>query len=433
MSSSRATAMQADGVRPAAPLPAAVVSLPKPDRAPHGAAEVVSVRAVLDRGERSARILGRVCGAARQGPVCLHPVDLPADGPGLSAWSQFCELLRAAALRRQVPLGEIATCIHSHHLPLRDFHGLTDAAFGEGDRFVFLDNLQMQCHRNERVAAVTADNWTYFWRDRHEAGRVMPVYGGHVRSACALLADEVAMTVAPGPGLLSPGHSAWLPVRTDLSALADERGEIDEDLLRSTVDAALTAAEQRFDGYRWPGRRRRADAYLNRRVALLVTGIGDLVERSGADPAGLPCLQAMQRLVRCIRQQLDQPAEAEKNLRAVVDGADQPEIRQLAVNRLADVLYLQGKTEEAVTLWSEIAEDPAPTFPLNTVLKKLAEARQASGDLAKALELYRRLASEFPSDPDARLTDARIALLAGQVESNETPDAEESEEESSSE
>lgn len=306
MSSSRATAMQADGVRPAAPLPAAVVSLPKPDRAPHGAAEVVSVRAVLDRGERSARILGRVCGAARQGPVCLHPVDLPADGPGLSAWSQFCELLRAAALRRQVPLGEIATCIHSHHLPLRDFHGLTDAAFGEGDRFVFLDNLQMQCHRNERVAAVTADNWTYFWRDRHEAGRVMPVYGGHVRSACALLADEVAMTVAPGPGLLSPGHSAWLPVRTDLSALADERGEIDEDLLRSTVDAALTAAEQRFDSYRWPGRRRRADAYLNRRVALLVTGFGDLVERSGADPAGLPCLQAMQRLVRCIRQQLDQ-------------------------------------------------------------------------------------------------------------------------------
>ncbi len=169
------------------------------------------------------------------------------------------------------------------------------------------------------------------------------------------------------------------------------------------------------------------DAEERNRAAL------DKFEQLAREYAGSKVGLLSQYYVGIIRQQLDQPAEAEKNLRAVVDGADQPEIRQLAVNRLADVLYLQGKTEEAVTLWSEIAEDPAPTFPLNTVLKKLAEARQASGDLAKALELYRRLASEFPSDPDARLTDARIALLAGQVESNETPDAEESEEESSSE
>ncbi len=131
-----------------------------------------------------------------------------------------------------------------------------------------------------------------------------------------------------------------------------------------------------------------------------------------------------------IRHQLDQPAEAEKNLRAVLREADEPMIRQLAANRLADLLYQQGNGEEATKLWSEIVEDPAPTFPISPILKKLAQASQEAGDPAKALEYYRRLASEFPSDPEARLTDARISLLAGRVETPDTPDTESKEEES---
>jgi hypothetical protein len=199
-----------------------------------------------------------------------------------------------------------ATCIHSHHVPLPGFHSVTAEAFGPGDRFVYLDSLQMECHCDERVSRATDRNWAYLWRGSRTTGPVMPVYGGLVKSTCPLLAEEVAITVLPGLGLLSPQHSAWLPVNMDLSTLPADCGVIDDRLLRATVEYALTEAEARFDGLHWPGSRRQVDAGLNRRIALTVTGIGDIVQQSGADPADLDCLQSMQRLVRRIRYALDE-------------------------------------------------------------------------------------------------------------------------------
>jgi len=279
--------------------------LPEPGRVAHGAAEVVSVRAVLERGDRARRILRRLCDLGAKAPLCLHPRDLPAGQKGLVAWSRFCERVYETAARIGIPMRALATCIHSHHLPLSGFHAATDDVFGAGDRFVFLDSLQMQCHRNERVTMVSDRNWTYLWRGSREPGPVMPVYGGFVRSTCPLLAEEVAITVLPDLGLLSPQHSAWLPVKLDVSALAAADGDIDDTQLRAVVECALGEAESCFDDVEWPGRRRQADARLNRRIALTVTGVGDIVHQSGADPAEFRCLQSMQRLLGRIRTSLD--------------------------------------------------------------------------------------------------------------------------------
>ncbi len=288
--------------RPAMPNAGNAFSFPAPGQAPHGAAAVVSVQAALEGGKCSARILDRLCRAAAAGPLCLHPRDLPAGRRGLAAWTRFSELLHTALLRRQARPRGLATCIHSHHVPLRRFNAITDAAFGSGERFIFLDGLQMQSHRNERVARTTADNWAYVWHGRQAP---LPVYGGLVKSACPLLADEVAITIAPGPGLLSPQQSAWLPVEVDISLLADGQGCVDESLLGSHFRDALTRADNLFDQCAWPGQRRQIDARLNRRIAMQVTGIGDLVRKAGADPAELDCLQSMLRIVGIVRQALN--------------------------------------------------------------------------------------------------------------------------------
>ena len=298
MTPSTATDIQPE-TRPAAEI----IRLPARGQPAHGAAEVVCVQAVLEKNVHSARTLDRLCRMSGESPICLHPTDLPSGEHGIEAWQRFCDLLQERAIRRHRKLRRLATCIHSHHVPLGRFHAATDAVFGQGERYVFLDSLQLQSHRDQRVCAVTDHNWRYLWEERRT---VRPVYGGLVKSACPLLADEVAMTVVPGVGLLSPAHSAWLPVQLDITALADGSGTIDESMLRSVVDRALRIADRNIDCLRWPGRRRSADAWQNRRIAFCLTGIGDLVHRTGADPADLSTLHIMGQLVNLVRQALDE-------------------------------------------------------------------------------------------------------------------------------
>ena len=277
------------------------ITFPPPGLPPHGAAEVVSVRGALENGDRSRLLVKRLLSAAGEGPLCLHPVDLPGGQAGLSGWRRFCEWLRDAAAGKRVAVRGLATCVHSHHLPLADFHATTDEFFGDGQRFVLLDSLQMQSRHNQKVAAVASRNWTYLWQERSASQPVLPIYGGLVKSACPLLADEAAVTTLPVTGLRVPAHTAWLPVQLDLAALADQRGHLDDSILKRVINDALREADRRIDRSCWPGRRRQADAQLNRRIAMIVTGIGDLVVRRGEDPGALSCLRSMHGLIEEIR------------------------------------------------------------------------------------------------------------------------------------
>lgn len=304
MKVSSAMAARPDDGPGAPPETGRATMFPAPGLAPHGAAEAVSVRAALEQGARSGALLERLLAAARQAPLCLHPVDLSAGDAGLAEWRRFCEWLQDAAIRDKGSLPGLATCVHSHHLPLAKFHAATESFFGAGQRFVMLDSLQMQSHCNEKIAAISAANWTYLWRGRESEKQVLPVYGGFVRSTCPLLADEVAVTTLPGSGLQVPAHSAWLPVHFDLSALADRNGVLDGPVLRQAVTDALQTADQMIDQSQWPGRRRQADARLNRRIGLIVTGIGDLVIRRGEDPGALSCLRSMHQLIDELRCEL---------------------------------------------------------------------------------------------------------------------------------
>jgi len=298
---SSAKAAWPQNARRSAPAIGRAITFPPLGPAPHGAAEVVSVRSALENGERSRLLIKRLLTAAVQAPLCLRPVDLPGGQAGVTGWSRFCEWLQDAAARNRVNVNGLVTCVHSHHLPLADFHAMTDSFFGVGQRFVLLDSLQLQCHPNEKVSAVAAANWTYLWQQRETSRPVLPIYGGLVRSACPLLADEAAVTVLPDTGLQVPAHSAWLPIQLDLSALADQYGCVDGSMLKRVISEALQEADRRIDRSHWPGRRRQADARLNRRIAMIITGIGDLVIRRDEDPGALSCLRSMHDLIGEIR------------------------------------------------------------------------------------------------------------------------------------
>jgi hypothetical protein len=154
----------------------------------------------------------------------------------------------------------------------------------------------MQSHVDERVQARTESNWRALWRDG-----LMPAYGGFVRSACPLLADEAATAVLPVTGLNVPQRSAWLVLCMDLAALADQRGRLDPADLEAVIADAVPLADALLDQVRPATAAQRRDAADNRRLALLVGGIGDLVAMRARDPADLDCLRELHAEMLALR------------------------------------------------------------------------------------------------------------------------------------
>jgi len=270
-----------------------------------GMAQRVSVREVLDDGEAGKAFMRRLCELVAEGvPVNLSPEDFCSEKSGIDSWQRFCEMIRAALSSRELSGRNIGLCIHSHQMPLEAYRLIADAVLGPGPRYVFLDSLQMAAHGNPVVGQRAAANWSFLWRQRGMARPLMPVYGGIVRSTCPLLADEVAATVLPGHGPHAPVSSAWLPVVLPITEFAAPGGQIRWQLLLPAIRKSLAIAEQMLHLVRWHGPGQQADAWENRRLAISVTGLGDLVQQRGEDPTSLECLRWLVEVVARIRGEL---------------------------------------------------------------------------------------------------------------------------------
>jgi len=275
------------------------------DILPAGSAGRVSVRAVLEGGPASSKKLQALCAVAAAGvPLCLSPVDLGGGGSAIDTWQQFCEAISIQLSRIHDRSVSPGFCISSHQLPLEAFCLIADSVLGKGPRYVFLDSLQMDTHCSRRVEERAAANWTFLWRCRAMSGRVMPVYGGVVKSTCPLLSDEVATAVLPLTGLQVPPGSAWLSIDLTLTRFADSSGRLDEIRLHRALRKAVFVADALLEHQSWSCPLQRQDAVNNRRLAITVSGIGDLVVLRGEDPRNLACLDWLSRVLRDIRDHL---------------------------------------------------------------------------------------------------------------------------------
>jgi hypothetical protein len=270
-----------------------------------GAAERVSVRDTLENDEAGKLFLRRICSLVGAGiPVNLSPQDFGRESSGIDSWQRFCELIRSELSSRALSARHLGVCIHSHQLPLEAYCLIADVVLGRGPRYVFLDSLQMLTHGSPDAERRAEANWSFLWRHCNAERPVMPVYGGIVRSACPLLSDEVAATVLPGAGLHCPLNSAWLPITLPITEFAGPEGRIRWSRLLNATRNALAAAEKVLDHASWPDPAQQADARQNRRLAVEITGIGDLVLRRGDDPTSLECLNSVLEVAARIRAAL---------------------------------------------------------------------------------------------------------------------------------
>ncbi len=268
-----------------------------------GSSLQVSLDAVLADGRAREKLLHDISWLLENNAqVCLIPEKFPAGVSSIESWRTFCAWLRAGLQSRNLNTTNIGFCLHSHRMPLEAYRLVADTMLGCGARYVYLDGLQMLPHSDPRVMQRASANWKFLWRQRAAARPVLPVYGGLVRSACRLLGDEVATAVIPSVSLHAPVGTAWIAIGLFVPRYCTASGELDRNQLFAALQRAVDLADLLFEQVEWPDQRQNADARANRRLAIVVSGLGDLLLRTGRSPQKLATLHWLTGLVRSIRE-----------------------------------------------------------------------------------------------------------------------------------
>jgi hypothetical protein len=182
-------------------------------------------------------------------------------------------------------------------MPLQAFLLISAAVLGSGPRYALLDASQMRHHEDRRLQDEIDQNWSFLWRRRGATAPLLPAYATSVTTRCPLLNDEKATAVLPGLAIQAPPASAWLPIELRLGDFSDGRGRLCWESLQHALRACVDVGDRLLDHLSWPEAAQRSDACMNRRLAVSVGGIGDLVIERGADPADLRTLQWIDRTV----------------------------------------------------------------------------------------------------------------------------------------
>lgn len=230
-------------------------------------------------------------------PLTLALCELGNADAAIRALEDFCHTLRAALLAEGLSCSGLGLSVQSHVLPLQAYLLVCTAILGRGPRYVVFDSLQMRHHDNDLVQAEADSNWSFLWSRRAASPAVIPAYAAGVTTRCPLLGDEAATAVLPDGGLQAPAESAWLPMQLHLPDFSDGRGRLHWDALCFALETAVDAGDGVLEHLHWPLPQQRSDAWQNRRLAISVGGVGDLVAERGADPGDLRCLQWIDKTV----------------------------------------------------------------------------------------------------------------------------------------
>lgn len=240
-----------------------------------------------------------LCGhVAQSTPVIMTLSDMGDSGDEVQALETFCSELRGAGAPASALLG---VCLDSPSMPLRAYALITRCWFGNGPRYVLPGDGHMQHPPGQNG---DLRYWKYLWRHRDTRWAVLPAYGDTVSTPCPLLGDERARAVLPTFGIQAPAGSAWLPVDLHLPQFADTKGVVNLPVLTKALIACVDRGERRIDQQPWPTAGMQRDARINRRIAIGLTGIGDLVMMRGANPSDLEVLRSLNELLEHIRSTL---------------------------------------------------------------------------------------------------------------------------------
>lgn len=237
-------------------------------------------------------------------PVTLSIAGLAGVADPVATFERFCSIAARTLRNGNVDPALIGMSLNSRQLPLASFSRISRSILGDGPRYMIVDGLEMRWQQSDQVRETANELWEELWRLQDADELVLPAYGGFVSSDCPLLADEVAHSILPAHAIQVPGDSAWLPVRLRLTDFSGGNGEIDWKVLIASLHGAIEIGGILLDGLNWPSRAQARDAVSNRRLAIILNGLGDLVCERKMDPADLATLRWLQIVMSNVRRAL---------------------------------------------------------------------------------------------------------------------------------
>lgn len=143
--------------------------------------------------------------------------------------------------------------------------------------------------------------WLQCWHLRGTAGFGVAFAPG-ITSPCPLFSAEPAAGILPPHGLQVPPGTAWAFQQVCITDYVGDAGELRTEALGKRLRSAVDRGDRLHDEQDWPTAAMRHDSWSNRRLAISITGIGDLVRMRGADPRSLIALQELHEVLRWIRE-----------------------------------------------------------------------------------------------------------------------------------
>jgi hypothetical protein len=218
-------------------------------------------------------------------PLSVTALQLGTDQEAMDRVGSLCDSLRVATDRAAVHPTQIETVFEAKSLTPQEAWLCRKHHLGDGPLYLLLDDSVSQRDCDKRF-------WLQLWHLRMISS-LQVACAPMVVSSCPLLSAEAAFGILPGIGLQVPAGSAWLPLQLDISRFANCNGVLQEEQLEQSLRRCVDLGDELHRLVVWPTAQARHDAWLNRRLAIIVTGLGDLLDRRGLDPG---CFKALQSL-----------------------------------------------------------------------------------------------------------------------------------------
>jgi len=142
--------------------------------------------------------------------------------------------------------------------------------------------------------------WGALWELRN-AQRINTAFADRVLPQCPLLSAERGRAIVAPLGLQAPAGSAWVCMGSDLARFASRDGVIDEPALKRCLETCVDAGDALHDVLAWPEPDMQHDAWLNRRLAIVLSGFGDLLRIKGMSPSDHASLRYLNQLLLWLR------------------------------------------------------------------------------------------------------------------------------------
>lgn len=142
--------------------------------------------------------------------------------------------------------------------------------------------------------------WGALWELCNEQ-RVNTAFAERILPQCPLLSVERGRAIVAPIGLQAPADSAWVCMDIDLAQFASRNGVIDQSALKRCLESCVDAGDALHDVLAWPTADIQHDAWLNRRLAIVLSGFGDLLRIRGMAPSDHASLRYLNQLLLWLR------------------------------------------------------------------------------------------------------------------------------------